>query len=72
VRCFDLIRSEDETGISGVGSVAEGVVFDDGVAVLRWHPGPVDAVSTAVYASIADVKTIHGHNGLTKVVFVDE
>ena len=51
--------------------VAEGVVFRDGTAVLRWLPGPVTAQSTVVYASIGDVIAIHGHEGRTRVSFID-
>lgn len=67
-RRFSLQRSEDPTGISGTGLVAWGVEFDDGTCVLRWA---TDTASTAVYASIADVETIHGHEGATQVVWLD-
>jgi hypothetical protein len=63
---FRLERDEDETGISGTGIVAQGVVFDDGTAALRWLS---EHTSTAVYASLRDVETIHGHNGKTRVVW---
>lgn len=67
-RRFLLRRIEDETGVSGTGHIADGVVFPDGTAVLRWRTG---TASTAVYASTADVETIHGHGGKTRLVFVD-
>jgi hypothetical protein len=67
MRLFHLVRHEDETGISGTGVVAEGVEYTDGQVSLRWLTG---TASTAVYASIADVRTIHGHGGKTEVVWL--
>lgn len=67
-RRFVLRRIEDVSGVSGVGIVAEGVVFSDGIAVLRWT---VALSSTAVYASIEELEAIHGHNGATRVEWID-
>ena len=64
---FRLRRVEDETGVSGVGYVAEGVVFTDGTVALRWLSV---YTSTAIYASLEDVELIHGHQGKTKVVWI--
>ena len=69
MRFFELHRDIDETGISGTGIVAEGVEFHDGTAALRWKS---EFKSTAVYASMADVEAIHGHNGQTKIVWVGQ
>jgi hypothetical protein len=68
MRRFHLIRYEDETGVSGTGHIADGCVFDDGTAVLRWR---TRHSSTAVYQSIAHVELIHGHNGATRIVMLD-
>jgi hypothetical protein len=68
-RRFVLNRLEDETGISGTGIVAEGVEFSDGTAAMRWISAHT---STAVYASMAEIEAIHGHNGKTRVDFIDE
>jgi hypothetical protein len=67
-RRFDLIRQEDPSGVSGVGRVAEGVQFTDGKVVLRWLSG---AASTVVWDRLEDAITIHGHQGRTRVVFLD-
>lgn len=67
-RRFLLRRIHDATGVSGTGYVAEGVMFTDGSAVLRWR---TRATSTAVYRSMADIEAIHGHDGDTRVVFID-
>lgn len=37
MRTFELHRVEDETGISGTGIVAEGVIFGDGTCAMRWR-----------------------------------
>jgi hypothetical protein len=66
VKLFHLERSEDASGVSGIGRVAEGVVFVDGVTVVRW----LTAVkSTVVFQSINDVEAVHGHQGRTKMVY---
>ena len=67
-RLFVLDRTNDETGVSGTGMVAEGVEFSDGTAVLRWRS---HIASTAVYDSIRSLESIHGHGGKTIVRFVD-
>jgi hypothetical protein len=63
---FHLERREDASGVSGIGRVAEGVVFSDGVTVLRWL---TEVKSTVVFQSIKDVETVHGHQGRTAIVF---
>lgn len=64
---FVLRRDEDETGVSGVGVVAQGVVFSDGTVAMRWM---TEYRSTVIYDCIEDVERIHGHGGKTKVVFL--
>lgn len=66
MKTFYLQRDEDETGISGTGKVAEGVVFANRKVVLTWL---TDVTSIVMYESIADVEHIHGHNGKTRVVY---
>lgn len=61
---FDLVRLTDATGISGTGKVAEGCVFADGTAVLRWL---TKHRSTVVYESAREVLAIHGHGGQTEM-----
>lgn len=67
-RRFNLLRSEDASGVSGTGLVASGVQFSDGTCAMRWR---TSTSSTSVYASIDDVVTIHGHNGATVVGWID-
>lgn len=69
MKTFQLVRDKDVTGVSGTGHVADGVEFDDGVVAIRWlgeHP------STVVWDTIEDAWTIHGHGGLTQIVYDGE
>lgn len=66
---FELHRDSDETGVSGVGVVAQGVEFWDGTVAMRWI---TDVASTAIYNDVSDVEHIHGHNGKTRVVWIDD
>ena len=68
-RVFYLQRDEDVTGKSGVGRVAWGIQFPDGKAALRWN---TPTASTCAYDSVADVEEIHGHEGRTRVVFIED
>ena len=67
-RRFVLRRTEDETGVSGIGDVAEGVEFTDGTTVIRWGG---QARSTVVWTNPADAERIHGHGGKTRLVYLD-
>lgn len=63
---FFLKRIKDESGVSGVGFVAEGVQFSNGKCALSWR---TKQSSIAIYDSIEVLEAIHGHNGKTKVVW---
>lgn len=60
------MRLHDISGVSGEGIVAEGVVFHDGQTVLSWF-GHMHSIE--VHPSIEQLKTIHGHGGMTQVVW---
>lgn len=68
MRRFWLKRTEDETGISGTGYVAQGCMFSDGTCVIRWM---TEFRSTAIYASHEDLEKIHGHGGKTVIEWRD-
>ena len=68
VREFVLVRNKDISGTSGVGVVAEGVVFSDGQAILKWLRDPY---SLGVYSSLEHLVAVHGHGGNTQVEFVE-
>lgn len=68
MRCFHLVRDFDVSGVSGVGVVAEGIVFRTGKAVLAWV---TQYSSVAVYDSLEELAAIHGHDGRTRIVGLD-
>jgi len=68
-RRLHLDRKQDVSGVSGISNnIASGVVFDDGQVVIHWNTAHA---SIAIYRSISDLETIHGHNGATIIVFDD-
>jgi hypothetical protein len=68
MRRFQLVREVDVTGVSGTGVVAEGVVFSTGWVAPTW----LTAVNSLVfYPEMANVEHIHGHQGSTRIVWVD-
>jgi hypothetical protein len=68
MRCFELHRIEDISGVSGTGLVAQGVEFDDGTVALRWlTEWPTSVVFHDRGAEA--VEHVHGHNGRTQVVW---
>jgi len=72
MRAFTLQRDEDATGVSGVGTVADGVVFPDGTVALRWRSGAAGVASTVLYDEIEAVEKIHGHGGMTRIAWSAE
>ena len=75
-RRFHLHRRSGITGISGTGTVAEGIQFSDGTVVLRWltvgtaRPDHVRP-TTVIHDDIVSVLGLHGHNGATEVIWDD-
>lgn len=68
-RRFALRRDRDPSGVSGVGIVAYGTSYPGGAATLAWCSGPIQSVT--VFASVADLERIHGHDGDSVVVWLD-
>lgn len=66
MKFFWLKRNEDVSGTSGVGIVAEGVIFSNGCCSLHWL---TKYSSVAYYQSLEELKAVHGHNGATEIVF---
>lgn len=67
-RLFRLVREVDESGVSGTGHVADGVVWHDGTCAVHWRTAHT---STTVFKTFADVLAIHGHGGKTRVHFAE-
>lgn len=65
---FQLHRDEDQSGVSGTGIVAEGVLFQSGKVVLSWL---TENTSLGIYDSAQIMEIIHGHGGKTRVVWLD-
>ena len=68
MRRFRLIRDEDISGVSGTGVVAEGVVFSTGKVVLSWCS---EYRSVTVYDTVNDLVAVHGHEGRTRIQWLD-
>ena len=66
MRLFRLFRERDVTGCSGVGLVAECVVFSNGRCAVSFLPGKAGISSVQVYDSLDDAVRLHGHGGLTE------
>ncbi|ADJ16411.1 hypothetical protein [Halalkalicoccus jeotgali] len=77
VRRFDLVRKEDESGVSGTGVVAVGVEFSNGYVELQWlndDGNDVDAEENghASYpGGVEDTIRVHGHDGRTEIRWLD-
>jgi hypothetical protein len=68
MRRFKLHRLHDVHGVSGEGIVAEGVEFENGGCTITWL-SPYRTV--AYYENIKALEKVHGHEGGTKVVWID-
>ena len=74
MKLFILHRTEDESGVSGTGVVAEGIVFHGGSCALHWLTQVDEKTgfsSIGIYSSMENLEKIHGHNGRTKVVYTN-
>lgn len=69
MRRFKLVRTEDISGVSGLGEVAEGAQFHDGQCCLAWFS---THHAMAIYPTINDIIDIHGHEGRTTVKWEDD
>jgi hypothetical protein len=55
-----MYRKGDESGVSGIGHILDGIQFDNGKVVVTWYgKGKVQASSVAVYDSFEDFEKIH-------------
>ncbi len=69
MRRFVLVREEDISGVSGTGVVAEGCQFSNGHVSLTWL---THLTSLVWYHSVDVLESVHGHEGKTRVVWVDK
>lgn len=68
MRRFRLVRDVDVSGVSGTGTVVEGVEFANGKVAWSWLS---QYAVVSVCDSMAVLEHIHGHEGKTKVEFYD-
>lgn len=69
MRRFYLKRNVDVSGVSGVGAVLEGCQFDDLRVVVTWLS---EKHVIAMYDDIETIIAIHGHNGSSEIVWIDD
>jgi hypothetical protein len=69
MKLFLLHRIEDESGVSGTGYVAEGVLFSNGKCAMSWL---TKYTSIVIYDSIETLIAIHGHDGKTIVEWLEQ
>lgn len=67
MRPFLLMRTDDPSGVSGTGAVAQGVEWSDGTVSMRWMSHMPSFLS---FDSIEHLEKIHGHAGATRVMFI--
>lgn len=70
MRRFVLIRKDDKTGVSGTGSVLEGVLTESGRVIVEWV---TPYKSIGVYDSLENFVALHvqlPHE--SEIVWVDE
>lgn len=58
MKIFEMIREGDESGVSGIGKVLEGVIFGNGRTVIQWCVKDKPN-SCAIYNTFEDFKLIH-------------
>jgi len=68
-RRFIVMRNVDHTGVSGTGHVADGCQWADGHVTLRWFG---EHQSTVGWESLDHAIAVHGHDGATEFVFIDD
>lgn len=64
---YDMIRTTDQTGVSGTGRVAQMAIFEDGTATVRWMTGKDSTVNWSKWQDAVDVH-INAHPDTTKLV----
>lgn len=79
-RRFELVRKEDESGVSGTGVVAYGIEYPDGAVHMQWKNAENSHVETNVNgcsfkpapSGVADTISVHGHGGKTEIRWIDD
>lgn len=69
MRLFHLVREQDVSGVSGTGVVAEGCLFSNGKVAMSWLG---EHRTLELFDYIEEVEELHGHNGMSRVVWLHE
>ena len=67
LRRFRINRLIDETGVSGTGIVAEGVLWPNGWVEMFW----LNSQGKSLFPDVSAMMKIHGHDGKTVLEWVD-
>ena len=67
-RRFVIDRRRDPTGVSGTGTVAQGMVFHTGQVVVCWFGAHA---TVTVHPSIESVRAVHLHGGDSAIRWID-
>lgn len=63
-KTFRLVRTQDISGVSGVGIVAQGVEWYNGRVTIAW----LGSFPTIEHAdNLHQIEELHGHDGSTKI-----
>lgn len=53
-----MIRNADETGVSGIGHVLDGIVFRDGTTIVKWCTDHAPS-SVGIFRTFEEFEKIH-------------
>ncbi len=56
MKYFKVSRKFDESSVSGIGHVIDGIIFNDGTTVIQWL---TEMSSIAIYKNFEEFKAIH-------------
>jgi hypothetical protein len=65
MRKLYLLRNEDLHGHSGTGTVAEGVIFHNGMVALTWFS---EWETMTTFKNVQTLKRLHSHEGRTEII----
>jgi len=69
---FNLVRQNDETGVSGRGIIAQGCLFADGTAAMQWRcPPAASDVVVKKWETILDIHVRQHPKNRTLIVWED-
>jgi hypothetical protein len=67
MKSFEIIREEDNTGLSGTGKVAEGIEFSNGKCVVCWCS---DVSTIVIHENIKSIEIIMLSHSKSKINYI--